>query len=88
MSVKFTSINKAARTVTFEVDGAPVTRRVPLVFEGTLDAHIEALAAGLQIEADSGIVDLVTQRPKAPQPEAIIESTKYRAGDDLTALRD
>ena len=48
--VKFTSINKVSRTVTFDVDGQAVTRHIPAVFAGTIDEYIEACANGLKSE--------------------------------------
>ena len=49
-TVKFTSIDKDERTVTFDVDGEAVTRKIPEQFEGTIEDYIRALARGLAIE--------------------------------------
>jgi hypothetical protein len=49
-TVKYISIDSDARTVTFDVDGAKVTRNVPSKFSGTIDDYVKALADGLVIE--------------------------------------
>lgn len=70
--VKFTSIDKEARTVTFDVDSNPVTRKIPDQFVGSIDEHIEALAKGLAVEA--GI---------AAQTAKVIETPLVKSGDVL-----
>lgn len=49
-TVKFTSIDKAARTATFDVDGQSVTRNIPAQYAGTIDDYLNAVAEGLVIE--------------------------------------
>ena len=49
-TVKFVSLDKAARTATFDVGGEQVTRRIPKQFKETIDEHLTALAGGLAIE--------------------------------------
>lgn len=52
-TIKFTSIDRDARTVTFDVDGSAVTRKIPVNYEGTIDDYIAACARGLATEADN-----------------------------------
>lgn len=49
--IKFISVDQVNRTATFTVDEEEVTRKIPLVFEGTIDDYLRALASGLAVEA-------------------------------------
>lgn len=67
MSVKFKSLDKVGRKVTFDVDGQDITR--PIADNVTnLDKHIEALARGLAIES---------------KKKPTLKATKYKSGDVL-----
>lgn len=69
--VKFSSIDQSARTVTFDVDGKPVTRGIPKKFDGTLDDYVLALARGLSLEY------AVEETPKS------VDSVSFAAGEEL-----
>lgn len=69
MAVKFQSIDKAARTATFEADGKAVVRRIPAQFVGTIDDYLAALATGLEVEFASA-------------PVKTIGATSFKAGDE------
>ena len=55
--ITFKSIDKTARTATFDVDGESVTRKIPLQFKGTIDDYLSALARGLQVEVNQRSVE-------------------------------
>lgn len=50
MIIKFLRVSENPRTMTFEVDGQEVTRKIPDQFEGSLDDYLRAHARGLAIE--------------------------------------
>ena len=68
--IKFTGINKAGRTATFDVDGKTVVRKIPKKFTGTIDDHLNALARGLMAEAQAEDVTAI-ETPKAKAGEVL-----------------
>jgi hypothetical protein len=74
MAVKYTSIDKVARTATFDVDGVAVTRRIPAQFVGTIDDYLTSLAKGLEVESAAKAV--------AAKP---IATPTLKAGDVVVA---
>jgi len=69
-TVKFLSVDKNARTATFDVDGVEITRKIPNEFVGTIDTHLTALANGLSVEF-------------APTNIKTIETPEIKAGDEV-----
>jgi len=70
--VTFKSLDKEARTATFDVDGKSVTRKIPQQFAGTIDEHLTALAKGLDIEF-------------APKLAQVIDTPSLKADDVVVA---
>lgn len=62
------SVDDAARTVSFDVDGETVVRSIPDKFDGTIDDYLKALADGLVIEY-------------AEVEKTDVTATKYAAGE-------
>ena len=73
--VLFSSIDTAARTATFTVDGTPVTRPIAQeVTDETLADHLQALANGLIIEAEQAAA---VATPGAITAAPVAEGTEF-----------
>lgn len=70
-TIKFVSLDKVARTATFDVGGKSVTRRVPKQFEGTIDDYLNALVSGLAIEF-STVEDKVIEIPSLKSGAVVV----------------
>lgn len=66
--ITFKSIDEAARTATFDIDGSSETRNIPDYFEGTIDDYLMALANGLAVEFDE------TEKTDISAPETAVDS--------------
>jgi len=75
--VTYKSIDKEARTATFDVDGESVTRKIPQKFVGTIDDYLTALAKGLQIEAN-----------KKAKTAQVIDTPQLRINDVVVPNRE
>lgn len=70
-SVTFKTIDKEARTATFDVGGEEVTRHIPAQFVGTIDDYLAALESGL-------VVEFTTVEPKE------IAEPSLKSGESFT----
>ena len=76
-TVTFKSIDKTARTATFDVDGVDVTRGIPDEFYGTIDDYLTALGNGLLVEAEAA--EAKATKKEITDPESVTSGKEFSA---------